>query len=370
MTIESEYGSGTYTVRFLVSNTNGYEVGLPFEDANGATVPVAPRSVPAFKREQSMSFNVIDAPAASASEVAREWLRVDRLRIKRNIKGDPNKDSLRVQGEFNTSGTSTINTDGAVFTFGNGNTYTVTLTGGNNFTGGRGGKWKYSDKAAGVSASFLVGQGGSTRNKYSLSTKKQNISEAVASADPLDVNMMQEGFGAFDENVNISPITIIDKKTLATKGATFRLPKNFYSTPKMFIDALIVKRDSAKTDKDDLRAVIRYESAANFNTDNDTLILSVDQATPLQIGPTDWTKIDKNKRKPSYLVKPTVGKEKISLKLDTAKRQITFRWTNTDLPSSAISNNPVIQVEFGTFNQTNELGLATKTKGTKQTLWY
>ena len=138
----------------------------------------------------------------------------------------------------------------------------------------------------------------------------------------------------------------------------------------MFIDALIVKRDSAKTDKDDLRTVIHYESAANFDTDNDTLIITVDQTTPLQIGPGDWTKIDKNKRKPSYLVKPTVGKEKISLKLDTVKRQITFRWTNTDLPSSAISNNPVIQVEFGAFNQTNEIGLTTKTKGTKQTLWY
>ncbi|GAF73011.1 unnamed protein product, partial [marine sediment metagenome] len=229
--------------------------------------------------------------------VITEWLRVDRLRIKRNIKGDPNKDSLKVQGEFNTSGASTINTDGAVFTFGNGNTYTVTLTGGNNFTGGRGGKWKYSDKAAGVSASFLLGQGGSTRNKYSLSTKKQNISAAVASAYPLNVNMQQAGFGAFDENVGIFPIVVTDRKApFATKGATFRLPKNTCNTPKMFIDALIIKRDLAKQDKDSLRIVINYESAANFNPDNDTLIISIDQEE-LQIDPNNWTKISRKEQK-------------------------------------------------------------------------
>ncbi len=166
--------------------------------------------------------------------------------------------------------------------------------------------------------------------------------------------------GTFEEVVVIVPTT-------TSNGWTFRMPQNFYSTPCMLVDSLIIQRRIDQVDKDSLRATIRIEAERPFDASSNTLTLSIDQKE-LQIGPNDWTKKDKKNQKLSYIEKN--GKEKISLKLDTVKRKISLRWTNTNLSAGVISNAPLIRVAYGGFDKSNILGLSVKTKKAKETLWY
>jgi hypothetical protein len=348
------YKDGAYSIRFHIVNETGYTVGLPFENWPGAPSQDS-QPVSGFEREQAVSFNVTGAPT-----ILEEWLRVDRVGVKVNTK-KAGQDSITMQGEFNAlQGNVDLLTNGATIQAEAqpGGVYSSTLLPAN-FKAGRGGKYTYKDKTTGTNAAFLLGRGGSTRSKYAFKANKQNILGVMLTDDVNDLIVTMQS-NNFQEQVDIVPTNI-------RGGVTFRMPQNFYRTPCMFVDALIINRITNQTNKDKLRATIRYEAGTPFNANTDTLALAIDQLL-LQISPNDWTKKSKNNQILTYSAK--AGAKKITLKMDTVKRQISLNITNDNLSDSVISATPLVHLAYGSFDWNNVIGLSTKTVKTKQTLLY
>ncbi len=360
----NKYGSGTYTVRFVVVNENGRTVGLPFEDA-----PDAPDSdsqpVPPFEREESLSFNVTGVPDI---QIEDEWARIDRFSVTGLNRNRTPGAAVLLEGEFNGEGIAP-DSDGLTLRLtgerGQGqHVFDLPASGFRKTT--RGDKYLYSDPQSQVYAAVKPGQGGSTRGRFVLYARRQNFSM------DLDEITTELEMGAFDDELEITPTKSVRRNSGLPLGATFRRPKNFYNSAKLMVNSLVLRRDSRRTDRDRLRTVLTYEAPMKLSAMG-VLTLTIDNKQIFNLsadgsGGTDqWTRILKDGTKASWSTRK--GNENCRIKLDADRRLISVSISRSNLPDTVISDNPTIQLTYtpagggSGFDQIVEIGLAGRTLG-------
>ena len=328
--------NGSYNVRIQVKNTSGHLASNNSELPTAAPVAVAP-----FTREATFSFNYAGAPP-----VQEEYLRVDKWNLTLSPKGAAG--SISMAGEFNVAqGGLDLLANGLTFAYGTyapaSDTYAAA-----SFTKGRGSKYTYKDRTK--SGSFLLNQGGSSRSKFTVASKETTYG-TLRGQSPVTVLV---GSGGFSNSVTLLDVLKGKAADAGRTGSSFAMNKDFYVTPALFVDSLLISYDSAKPNSGSVTLAgrfpgARFDSFSSFSLDLGWTSLTV----PAQ----GWTS-SRNKNS-QFMYQGTLGgSSKCTLKVDAKARTVVFSATKLNIPAAGLSESALVRVGFSGFSQGSALVLA------------
>lgn len=338
--------NGVYSFDITANNEKGVQgIGVP-ENITGT--PSAPQPIPKFTRTSSIAAEVIGVPT-----LIKDWLRVDALKINRIKTTDTANIKLALTLNNQTfdadqlAGSKPL--DDLILSIGN--RFSIVNSSDFKKIGKKPGIFKIRSADKLISGTLAANIGGSSRSKLVLNLKKAQVADNFSSPIAVSTN-----WGEFEHNISLDVTTQQDRKL------SYLAKKNYSNTPELYINALLAKIKTQKSQKDSLRVVANFSGGgANFDPANDDFSLELGSFI-LQVPA--GTLIAK---KAGKIAKGQINNLKITV--DPQKHILTLRGNKQSL-STLISETIPTGLNIGDFSRRTQVVLARKISKTMEKYRY